>query len=561
MRRTRPVLLLLASLVLVGWFSREISDPDFWWHLKTGEYVVHNLRLPVPDPFAYTTYMGQPAYAGEDKTRYFNLTHEWLAQAILYGVWAGTGFAGVVLFRALLLAVLPAIVGVIVWRRCGGFYRALGAALAAGASVAPFAYDRPYMFTFAFLAATMLILESRRGLWLLPLLMVVWANCHGGYFLGLVAMGAYSAEAFWIRRKKGAQPEDRVLWLASAAAAAATGLNPNGYRIFEILGYYRGSALTSRLLEWKPTVLWPVTWPVLMIAAGALVLLWKRRQARLSDWLLFAAFAAAALNAQRNAFLVGAIAPVVIASYVPVWKRAVPRAAVLIPVLLLSGWLVWSTVAGPFFRLRVDEWRWPSGAASFLLEHRITGRIFNTYEYGGYLIWRLWPEQRVFIDGRALNESVFNDYGRILYNRPHDADGDSAQELLRKYDVQAIVMNTFEYTGGLTYLLAPSLADPQQAEWKLVYDDPQAMVFLRNPPPGMDVLPPSRVLDHMEAECRLHIGRQPEYTLCARAVSQVLLRAGERQRARRWLGTYLERPHYPDPEAEDAYRKLILSGN
>src|SRR5204863_24299 len=83
------------------------------------------------------------------------------------------------------------------------------------------------------------------------------------------------------------------------------------------------------------------------------------------------------------------------------------------------------------------------------------GPIFNTYEFGGYLIWRLWPQQQVFIDGRALSESVFNDYGRILYNHD-DSGGPSAQQLLNRYNVQTIVMNTMEYTQGLVYLLAPA---------------------------------------------------------------------------------------------------------
>ena len=80
--------------------------------------------------------------------------------------------------------------------------------------------------------------------------------------------------------------------------------------------------------------------------------------------------------------------------------------------------------------------------------------------------------ERTFIDGRALSESVFQDYARILYN--HDAsDGQpSGEDLLARYGVQVIVMNTFEPSTGPIYLLAPSLADPAQTAWKLVYNDP-----------------------------------------------------------------------------------------
>ncbi len=108
---------------------------------------------------------------------------------------------------------------------------------------------------------------------------------------------------------------------------------------------------------------------------------------------------------------------------------------------------------GQGFQLRAGEWAYPAGAADFLISHRITQPIFNTYEYGGYLIWRLWPQERVFIDGRALSESVFRNYRRILdYADEHD--GKSAAQLLDRYGIQVVVVNTFEYTSGQAYLLA-----------------------------------------------------------------------------------------------------------
>src|SRR6202012_986976 len=116
------------------------------------------------------------------------------------------------------------------------------------------------------------------------------------------------------------------------------------------------------------------------------------------------------------------------------------------------------------------------GPPHFRRAHNIRSPLFNTYEYGGYLMWRLWPTERVFIDGRALSESVFQDYVRILYNQD-EGGGLSAQQLLDRYGVQVIVMNGFEYADGIVYLLAPALADPNQTTWKLVYNDPQSLVF------------------------------------------------------------------------------------
>jgi hypothetical protein len=118
-------------------------------------------------------------------------------------------------------------------------------------------------------------------------------------------------------------------------------------------------------------------------------------------------------------------------------------------------------------------------------------------------------------------------------------------------------MNTFEYAGGGVYVLAPALADPVQTAWKLVYDDPEALVLMRTPPPGVVPLNSLEILTHMEDECGLHIEHEPESTRCARSLGQIFTKVGDFSRARKWVGIHLERPNARDPEAEQAYRQLI----
>ncbi len=185
--------------------------------------------------------------------------------------------------------------------------------------------------------------------------------------------------------------------------------------------------------------------------------------------------------------------------------------------------------------------------------------MFNTYEFGGYLMWRLWPQERVFIDGRALSESVFNDYARILYNHSNKDGGPSAEELLDQYGIRTIVMNGFEYSQGGTYNLMLSLS-LDQTKWKLVYSDPQAVVFMRDPPAGVQPLPNPAVFDHMEAECALHIDREPQFTLCSRALGLVFTLQRDTGRARKWLGVYLSMPHPSDPDAQEAYTRMLTQG-
>ena len=453
------------------------------------------------------------------------------------------------------LTAFCALTGLIAFRRRGSVYGAIAAALAAACVAQGFALDRPYLFTWLLLAVTMAILEFRRGLWLLPPLFAVWANCHSGYFLGWVVLGAWCAESLVQRRR------DVELWVVSGLSVLASGVNPNGFAVLRTLLDYQSSYLTSRLIEWARPSLWPPSAFSVLLVAAAAAMIWARRRVRIADWLIFAAFAAAAVTAQRNTILAGLVAPIMLAAYLP-WpwdgrwrlRRTLPYArGALLAVGIGGGHGARQFLPTARRRLEGSQGRGRFSGGSTTSR----GPMFNTYEYGGYLIWRLWPGQRTFIDGRALSESVFQDYARILYN--HDAsDGlPSGEELLNRYGVQVIVMNTFEYATGPVYLLAPALADPAQTAWKLVFNDPQALVFMRTPPPGVQPLNSLDVLTHMEDECGLHIEHEPDSPRCARSLGQIFAKVGDYARARKWVGIYLEHPHPPDPEAEQAYRRLL----
>jgi hypothetical protein len=556
-RWLRPLILALSAFALMGWFSTEVSDPDTWWLLKSGQYIWQNHKLPVPDPFAYTTYMGKPAFPGEEHMRDFDLTHEWLSEVVFYLVYTAGGFAGLVLLRAALLTGFCGIVGLVAFHRSKGFYRALGAAFLAASIADKFRSDRPFLIGFLLLALVMAALEYRRWLWLLPPMFVVWANMHGGFFLGWAPLGAYCAEALFLRWRGRPVADERRLWMVSAACILASGLNPNGFRAATILSTYRHSALQGSLWEWQHTALWPPEMFGVLLFAGAAALLWARSKARVSDWLLFLAFAAAGIYVVRNVILIGLIAPIVIASYIP-WKRAVPvLAQFLVAILVLAG--AGAQIArGSAFQFRAAEWRYPARAADFLLAHNVSGPMFNTYGYGGYLMWRLWPHERVFIDGRALNESVFLDYRRMASNAD-STGGKSGEELIDQYGIQVIVMDGFEFTSGEPYLLPAALSDPSQKEWKLVYQDAQAVVFMRHPPPGVEPLHSLEALTSMESQCAEHIQHLPGQPRCARGLGDLFARIGDTARARRWIAFYLEHRIEADPKADTIYRRLLAT--
>ena len=502
-----------------------IEDTDFWWHLKTGQWLAQQHRLPLPDPFSYTT--------GSDATARFNLTHEWLAQLLLYGEYAAGGFAGVALGRAMLLAAVCTIAGWIAAQLGKSFWSGVAGALATASVMVVFAADRPAIATFLGVASFLAILESRRFVWALPAIALLWANCHGGFFLGWIVLGAYTVR-------------DRKLWPVAACSVAASLVNPNGYRVLGVLAAYRHSELNASLIEWQRPSWWgrPYGFDLLLYAAAAAIAA-RWRKVRLEHWILFAAFTAASLMAFRNLPLIAMLAPALIAAY------AGPRIAV--PVLLVAaatGATEWRTPDPS-----IGTWTVPSAAADFVASHALPGRFFNTYEQGGYWIWR---GQRVFIDGRALSDAAFRDSQQILFNQGSAADAVTGprKELLDRYGIETVAMNAIEPESGALYPLAIALGNPGDTEWQLAYEDTQELVFVRHAPAGFPALTNkfARVLRHLDAECSFYIENSPGTPLCARTLAQYWMQNQAWAPARRMLQLYLA--HRDDPEAASALARL-----
>lgn len=539
----RPLLLGLTAILFLTWFTGEVGDTDIWLHLMTGRHTLETRALTVPDPFCYTSNLTSTAYPGEAKTRYFNLTHEWLAQILMYAIHGASGFPGLVLLRAVLLIVFCGLVGQMVWWRTGGFYRSLAGAIAAGAVASNFQQSRPFLVTFVLLAVTMAILERRRAMWALVPVFLFWANCHGGYFMGWVMLGAYCGEALIQRLRKQPVEGERQLWLVTVGSFLVSAINPNGFRVIEIMLNYRSSSIQSSNLEWQYPAFWLPPYGYAVVLLGSLLaMLISWRKTRPVDWILFFVFAAASLMAVRNTILMGLVGAVLLGAYLPVWKRAIPAAAEFAAAGLVLLAVALALRGGGGFQLRAAEWLLPTQAADFLKAHNVSDRIFNTYENGGYLVWRLWPTQRDFIDPRGLSEEAYADYGRILYYAD-SIGGKSAAELLAKYGIQVLVLDGFDRYSGNIHTLAAALADPSQKEWKLVQADNRSVVFMRQPPAGVQPLNNLQALQSIETQCQQQIEHDPQRPACARGIADFYTLIGEKARAGQWMAYYESRSH------------------
>jgi tetratricopeptide (TPR) repeat protein len=312
-------------------------------------------------------------------------------------------------------------------------------------------------------------------------------------------------------------------------------------------------------LEWQRPIFWEPGIYSFLLFCPLVVLLSAYRRARPADWFLYLAFAAVSLMALRNTIFLGLVGPVLLAAYIPKW-RFLPAAALTLAAAALVFYDVAPAMAsGNILAFRAAQWQLPAGAADFIQTHRIADRMFNGYETGGYLVWRLWPLQRDFIDPRGLSEEAYADYRRILANTD-SAGGKSAEKLLEKYRIQMLVIDGFDYLSGQVYPLAAELARANNAAWKLIFADSASFVFMRHPPPGVEPLDSvPALLAGLEQQCEMHIRQDPRRPRCARGLAEFHAFLGHPAQAEQWMAYYLERRVEPDPEAERTYNSLRVT--
>jgi hypothetical protein len=412
-----------------------LGDGDTGWHLRTGEWILAHGRVPRSDIFSFTR-SGQPWYAWE-----------WLWDVLFGWLHLHAGMAAVVLASSLVLALTFALLFRLA-RRSSDALVALALTLVAAAGSAGHWLARPHLFTMLFTVIFYSILEDSSGasglprrLWLLPPLMVLWTNLHGGFFVGILLVGVYAAGQFAVLlRETGSEERRLALWrgrrylFTAAACGAATFVNPYGYRlhahIFQYLadGFYRGNIMEFQSLNFQTG---QARYFEILLVLGAAAALARLRQGKLAWPLLFAAWAHLALYSARNVEIFVLLAAVPAAEMVSDGLRRAPA-------LRLAGWLrraldslagftrEWNTIDGgprwhaasvaamlalaalvyaprppPAWRAAYDPKTFPVAAVGQLEKAGLYGGVFTEDLWGGYLIYREYPRGRVFIDGRS----------------------------------------------------------------------------------------------------------------------------------------------------------------
>jgi hypothetical protein len=470
----QAILLILAAL-LTAIATRVPVDTDTWWHLQSGAHTLSRGMIYV-DPFSHT-------FQGE---RWIN--HSWGAQLVLLGMYQLLGSVGLSLYTTLLavwgvMALLPALHGPMLLR---AFVLVLAASTAS-----VFWSARPQMMSFLLSAVFLTVLydyaraPTRRVWWLVPL-MALWANLHAGYSIGLIFVGAFVVGM--ALNRLGGVPTAYTLHDVARLVGVGVGcllallLTPYGLdtlRVpFETISI---GALRQFIQEWNsPNFQSTATWPLIAMVIVSVAAAWLSRSQW--DWVSFLLWGGTlfmALLYGRNFAVFAVAAAPVLSMWADDALRArgwtlrsrptharYPRLNWALVVLVWAGVLLY--VVGAVWPSRVmreaQRAVLPIDAVAWLKQERPEGRLFNSYNWGGYLIWAT-PEYPVFIDGRT------DLYGEFVRTYFQIANGLGRwREALDEYAVDIVMV---EAGSGLDRVLR------REPGWRLAYRDDLAVIHLR----------------------------------------------------------------------------------
>ncbi len=474
--RGRAVAWAAAALVVAATLaavSLTDADPDLWGHVLFGRATLDH-GLERADPYSFTA----------EGRRWIN--HEWASEVLMAATWERAGDRGLLLGKiAVGLATVLLLAAAARRRATAPVVEAVVLPVVAWA-MSPGYLHRPQVLSFLLFAVVLWILHAddarhRRAVWALPPVMAVWANMHGGFLMGglavAVAVVVRTAEAV-VRpaRRRGLAG----LWIAAAVAAIATLCTPYGWQLHRFL---LGSLSVPRPIgEWAPLDLFDGRFPAVTLLAAACVVVTavRWRQARWWEVVLIAVLLVATLRHQRHApffamatapFLVTGLAEILRGPFLERLDRPASRplrglvAVVLIVVGVIWGATAAIRIAATGAHIGVDPAEFPVDAVQVIQNADLAGRLVLPFEWGEYAIWHLWPACRVSVDGRF--RTVYPEHILELHYAAH-ADPSRWPSLAGDLD------------GDL--LLAPRDTAVERAVdpgWVVVHTDRTALVAVR----------------------------------------------------------------------------------
>ena len=500
--------LMAAVCVLVTLSLHKLCSYDVWIHLSAGRLIASTGRVPRTDPFSYGAGIGRPW-----------LDHEWLAQLAFYLTFNAGGPLALLILQAVVVAAGALCAAAVVAQRAGLAWAAVVPALVALIAYPRF-LARPEVFAFGCAGAMLWCLSCGRGVvaaarrlrtpstpgrlrlaglaWLVAVaaIQVVWANTHPSFPVG-VGMGiAFALGAIFNRPTEPARKHGwgEVAWLAAGAlvAAVACSANPQGLALwlhpFRQLG---ASAYMSGVGEWKPLLskdvggLWRIALSsTAVLGLSGFALNW--RSPDIAQTLVFlGAGMLSGLSARHAGLAAFLMAPIAVCRAAqaanrltrcwPKWPSAVASCVLAVACAGMSylasqDFFYHRQKCARHWGVGLDNGQYPVKAVDFVEAANLRGPMFNNYDVGGYLMWRLGPRRRVLIDGRNMvfGEDLYREYRLALVSWPR------WRELAKRHGFEWVVLrHTSVDTDNLLHGL---YSDPL---WALCHFDETGVVFVR----------------------------------------------------------------------------------
>jgi hypothetical protein len=457
-------------------------DGDLPRHLLMGKLILQNRHVSTVDIFSFRT-EGYPS-----------IPHEWLSQVIFAGVYQSLGLNGIVLITAFIIMLVWAVVFHVSINKSDSLFSSLlFTALAAGASqihVLP----RPHIFTYLLTAIWIVMLERidkdhNKAWWTLPILMLVWVNLHGMFILGIILWGIYLVGSFLDNPSRAwfSNTKTRSMIFAGTLSLAATFLSPSGFHIWgAIASLGSNSYITSKIPEYQSANFHlPETWPFILILLFTITGFARANKIGWTPILLTVTFTFLALYTSRMIPLFAIVITPVTAETIAKWIReefpqsrfATFEGRIAQTNLSANGWIwVALVVIGTAILLQsgntispdgksniFDEHFFPVDAVDWLEAHPQNGHMFNEFDWGGYILLRLWPGQQIFMDGHThiYGEQLTREYERVI------TLGDGWENILDRYQVEWAIL----WSGSL---LAQEL---QNSNWETLHQDDTAVIL------------------------------------------------------------------------------------
>ena len=496
----KPIIFVLFILLLVVLSLSAPADYDIWLHLKTGEYIIQTHSIPRQYIFSYTEESAWTPYS-------------WLAEIIYYLGVSFFGFNFLVFLRTTLLIATFGITAFVLYRWKYNFVLIIILSLLFSFLAMFLWSDRPYLFSAFFLMIFFLTLlqwerTKSKIIWILPPLTLLWVNIHINFGYGLALVIYFAVFDFLsivfgkITAKKKLNWADirnsLPLFVVTIISTLATFLNPFGSRIYSEIFYQANMPVSYSLVKELASPDFHLFYGKVFLAITILVVIilaLSPKKPNLRSMLTFIFILALSLYSGRNIIFLSVLwLPIVTESAAGLAEELSKKTrrantqqiknnllarslsirrtviinfiawlAVVFLIILLAYKILATGVLGEYEKEKI----FPIRAVEYLCKHpEINGNMFNDYSWGGYIIYKTYPERKVFIDNRIqlYEKSLLKKFaGVVLLTEDWETlDGE--------YSFDYVIINK-EYP--LEELLNLS------SKWRLVYSDKIASIFVR----------------------------------------------------------------------------------